>query len=67
MPNYWIKTRHQVLKKPISIARKSTLIYLIGGLPNDLRDCAVCFQCARGVVESSVKLTNSKRDTWVLV
>ena len=42
-------------------------ILLIGGPPNDLTDCVVCYKCGREVVESSVKLTNSKRDTWVIV
>jgi len=39
-------------------------ILLIGGPPINLTDCEFCYQCGRGVVESSVKLTNSKKDNW---
>ena len=42
-------------------------ILLIGGPPNNLTDCEFCYQCGRGVVESSVKLTNSKKDNWVII
>ena len=41
-------------------------ILLIGGPSNNLTDCEVCFQCGHGVVEMSVKLTNFKRNTWLL-
>ena len=40
---------------------------LIGGPPNNLTDSEVCSQCGRGVVDTSVKLTNSKRDIRVIV
>ena len=37
-------------------------ILLIGGPPNNLTDCEVCFQCERGVVNIiSVKLKNFKK------
>lgn len=40
-------------------------ILLIGGPPNNLTDCQVCFQCGQGVVDSSIKLTKSRKDIWV--
>ena len=55
------------LKESTTYRKRVALELLLhGGPPNNLKDCELCYSCGKKVVDKKNKLTNEKKDFWVI-